>query len=514
MKILKHGPVRSDPDWSLVLRASLACLSGLLHFTLLPPQSWHWLAWVVLVPILWSLTRSSIPAGAALGAAFGVQLSAAAYWWLPGMLEKFFHLPVILAWAGGVLGAFFLAIPYAAFGGWVAFLSKQGRASPFSIAAGWTVAEFVSGRWQIPNRLGLLAHSQIGSEMSQVLDIVGQYGLGFLIVAVNSVIVTLAKDRSWKPLLQPTTVFIAAGLVAAGLYGEGQEGKVFGEGEASRIAVLQGGVQMEFDQPPDQRFESFAHYRALASSATTTDPSVTLIFWPEWAAGVYLGDSSEEAEVHLASLSAFEPELVVGAPHRKQVGDRGLFFNSVFLVREGSVEGRYDKQKLIPLAESDPLAKLGGVLNRASYSPGLSPSILPSRSGKIGVMICSESTNPSVARELVGQGAEILANPSNDYWFGRREPVFLQLGVAALRAIETRRYLVRPTSTGISAVIDPKGDVLVQSRSSGSEVLLSDIRLVSGLTVYQRLGDFIAWGALGLVIWHLVVPGVGRSGVR
>lgn len=498
----------------MVVGACLASLSGILHFTLLPPLSWHWLAWVVLVPFLWSLTRSGMATGAALGAAFGVQLSAAVYWWLPGMLVRFFHLPVIVAWAGGVLGAFFLAIPYAAFGGWVAYLSKHGRASPLSIAAGWTVAEFVSGRWQIPNRLGLLAHSQIGSDMSQVVDLVGQYGLGFLIVAVNAIIVALAMERSWKPLLQPATVVIAAGLVAAVVYGDRRGEAVYGEGEVSRIAVLQGGVQLEFDQPPDRRFQNFEHYRTLTSKATTTDPSVALVFWPEWAAGVYLGDGSAEARLHLADLAAFRPELVVGAPHREQVGDLKHFYNSVFLVREGSIEGRYDKQKLIPLAESDPLLRLGGILDRPSYSPGLSPSILPSPNGSIGVMICSESTSPIVARELVGQGAEILANPSNDYWFGRREPVFLQLGVSALRAIETRRYLVRPTSTGVSAVIDPKGDVLVQSRSSGSEVLLSDIRRVSVLTVYQRLGDFIAWGALGLVIWHLVVPGVGRSGVR
>jgi len=509
----KYSTGRSISDSALVRCAFLACLSGILHFTLLPPLSWNWLAWVVLVPFLWSLTGSSVMRGAALGAAFGVQLSAAVYWWLPGMLSRFFHLPVVAAWAAGVLGAFFLAIPYAAFGGWVSYLSKHRRASPLSIAAGWTVAEFVSGRWQIPNRLGLLAHSQIGSEMSQIVDLVGQYGLGFLIVAVNAIIVTLAKDRSWKQLVQPTTLVIAAGLVSAVLYGDRQGEMVYGEGEASRIAVLQGGVQLEFDQPPDQRFESFEHYRALTSKATTMDPSVALVFWPEWAAGVYLGDSSGEANLHLAHLAPFRPELIVGAPHREQVGDHRQFYNSVFLVRRGSVKGRYDKQKLIPLAESDPLAQFGGILDRRSYSPGPSPSILPSLGGNVGVMICSESTSPVVARELVGQGAEILANPSNDYWFGRREPAFLQLGVAALRAIENRRYLVRPTSTGLSAIIDPRGDVLMQSRSSGSEVLISDVRRVSVLTLYQRLGDLIVLGALGLVVWQVIVLRDWRSGV-
>jgi apolipoprotein N-acyltransferase len=126
-------------------------------------------------------------------------------------------------------------------------------------------------------------------------------------------------------------------------------------------------------------------------------------------------------------------------------------------------------------------------------------------------MICSESTSPDVARKLVGLGAEILANPSNDYWFGRREPARLQLGVAGLRAIENRRYLVRPTSTGYSAVIDPSGNVLVQSRSSGSQVLFSEIRRTSVVAVYQRVGDLIVWASMGLVAWQLIVLRAWRT---
>jgi apolipoprotein N-acyltransferase len=209
-------------------------------------------------------------------------------------------------------------------------------------------------------------------------------------------------------------------------------------------------------------------------------------------------------------LASFRPELVVGAPHREQIDDDRLFYNSVFLLKKGSVEGRYDKHELIPLAESDPLARFGGILNRPSYSPGLGLSILPSRSGNIGVMICSESTSPDVARELVGLGAEILANPSNDYWFGRHEPATLQLGVAALRAIENRRYLVRPTSTGLSAVIDPRGDVLIQSRSSGSQVLFSEVQRESVVTVYQRVGDLVVWVSMGLAAWQVIALRVWR----
>ncbi len=484
--------------------ASLACLSGILHVTLLPPLSWHWLAWIVLIPFLWSLIRSSVLHGGVLGAVFGIQLSVAVYWWLPDMLVRFFDLPVSIAWSAGMLGAFFLAVPYAGFGIWVAYLSRHGRAFPVSIASGWVLAEFASGRWLVPNRLGLLAHSQIGSSASQVLDLVGQYGLGFLIVAVNAVIVTIFADRCWKSFVRPTSLVVAAALLCTVTYGLRQEEEVYGVDPDIKVAVLQGGVQLGFDQIPDQRFESFDQYRALTLRVTENETLVDLVFWPEWAAGVYLGGSSEESQMHVAALAGFGPELVVGAPHKAQVEDVNYFYNSVFLLRSGSIEGRYDKQELIPLAESDPLAGIGGFLNRRSYTPGPGPSVLPSLSGDIGVMVCSESTNPVVARELVRVGAKILANPSNDYWFGRREPALLQLGVAGMRAIENRRYLVRPTSTGLSAVIAPAGNVLIRSSTSGAELLVASVRRVSILTVYQKFGDLIAWVSVSVVLWQLV----------
>ena len=89
----------------------------------------------------------------------------------------------------------------------------------------------------------------------------------------------------------------------------------------------------------------------------------------------------------------------------------------------------------------------------------------------------TEALHPEIARELARAGAELLANPANDYWFGAREPQAEQLASAAFRAIENRRYLVRATSTGISAVIDPQGRVVAQSRGAGPGVRSEERRV-------------------------------------
>lgn len=504
------GSIQGLPLWMVVNGALLSTASGLLHVTLLPPFSWHWLAWVVLVPLLWCLTRVNVALGAAFGAIFGFQMAAAIYWWFPDMLVDFFHLPFLVAWVAAVISGIVVAMPYAGFGAWVAHLSADSKATPVLIAAGWVLAEFVSARWLVPNRFGLLAHTQIGTVWSQSVALVGQYGLGFLIVLVNGVIVGFLTSRSSKPVVRATSLGAIVLTLSIYTYGNRTSGEEYGEGDDVWVAVLQGGSELEWDQPPSRRFESFERYRNLTESVTAADPTIDLVFWPEWAAGTYLGDASEEALFHLKRLSSFGPEMVVGAPHREFLEGRKLFFNSVFLVRRGLIEGRYDKQRLIPFAESDPLDSLGGVLNRPTYSAGSDASLLTSSSGSIGVLICSESSNPFQARDMVGIGAEFLVNPSNDYWLGRREPARWQLGIVRLRAIESRRFVVRPTSTGFSAVINPRGQVLQESLVNRSEVIVSKIRKVSETSIYQRIGELVVWLAGGLVGCQMLTSWIGR----
>jgi len=119
---------------------------------------------------------------------------------------------------------------------------------------------------------------------------------------------------------------------------------------------------------------------------------------------------------------------------------------------------------------------------------------------RVGAFLCFEAMSPDLVREFALQGAEVLANPSNDKWFGHTGPAHHQLNVAIGRAIENRRYLVRPTATGFSAVIDPYGRTVVRSGLGAPEVLTASIRPSQAQTPYQRWGDVAAWIALAFAI--------------
>jgi apolipoprotein N-acyltransferase len=135
-----------------------------------------------------------------------------------------------------------------------------------------------------------------------------------------------------------------------------------------------------------------------------------------------------------------------------------------------------------------------------TYSPGPSdPAPLETRLGRAGVLVCNEAMLPEVARARVRAGADILLSPSNDSWIAGQGFAEHMLAVVGLRAIEQRRYLIRASTSGPSAVIDPWGRAAVRTPVGRPAVLLGGVRPQQELTVYARLGDSFAAGSALIV---------------
>jgi len=100
-----------------------------------------------------------------------------------------------------------------------------------------------------------------------------------------------------------------------------------------------------------------------------------------------------------------------------------------------------------------------GMYDPGPPQPPLDLPLGPDRQVRLGILICFESTFPYLGRERVLAGADLLVVPTNDGWFGRSRAPGQHLLQAAMRALETRRPLVRAGNTGISAVIRPSGRI-------------------------------------------------------
>jgi apolipoprotein N-acyltransferase len=213
--------------------------------------------------------------------------------------------------------------------------------------------------------------------------------------------------------------------------------------------------------------------------------------------------------------------LLVGSPdvERASVGEGDRYYNSAFLVSpDRELLGKYDKIHMVPFGEYVPLKSILFFVHKLAYGigdfePGRTHTVFHLPRGRFGVTICYEVIFPDQVRRYVKQGADFLVNITNDAWFGRSAAPGQHLAMAALRAAENRRYLIRAANTGISAIIDPTGRIVKASEIFVPAVVSGRIQLRRGETFYTRYGDLFAWLCVAFVI-SVFVAERGWSGAR
>ena len=108
---------------------------------------------------------------------------------------------------------------------------------------------------------------------------------------------------------------------------------------------------------------------------------------------------------------------------------------------------------------------------------------------RLGVLICYEGIFPEAARDYKRRNADLLVNITNDAWFGRTSAPYQHLSMTVFRAIENRLYLVRAANTGISAIIDPTGEILSRTGIFERTTLKGEVKIIDEKTFYAAYGD-------------------------
>jgi apolipoprotein N-acyltransferase len=188
-------------------------------------------------------------------------------------------------------------------------------------------------------------------------------------------------------------------------------------------------------------------------------------------------------------------------------------FNSAVLADpDGTVRGTYDKRELVLLGEIMPGGEAFPWLRRllptaADFTAGSSTDPLIFADKRILVSICYEDMLPETMREALGRAdADLLVNLTSDSWFGTSRVPLLHFALAKLRAVEHRRFLVRATNTGVSAVVDPAGRSVAQLEPHRPASMVADVRWMRARTPYEALGNIpwyvVAAGAAALVLFR------------
>jgi apolipoprotein N-acyltransferase len=446
---------------------------------------------------LWQSAPS--PRRAAIqGFAFGVGLFGAGVSWVYIALSTFGEMAAILAAIGTAGFCAYLAL-FPAFAGWVcARFTGPGSGSRLAMAAAtWTIAEWLRG-WVLSG-FGWLSvgYAQLGTPLAGFAP----YGGVFLVSLTVALIAALLLYAMQAYEARRSTGVAAAGAAVVGLLLVGVALSTFewtrAAGEPVAISLVQGNIEQERKFDPTYRDNTLALYADLAQRAKGQ-----LIVLPESALPMFADEVSPEYVVTLRNAALKnQGDLLVGLfffEPRPTADDDDRYFNSVVSVGTATTH-RYRKHHLVPFGETIPGKAVFGWFVRnvlaiplADQTPGPAYQEPFEVAGeRVAVNICYED---AFGGELARRAAEstMFVNVTNDAWYGQSLAAEQHEQIAAMRALETGRPMLRATNTGITSIIDHRGVEVARLPWFTRGILEGRIAGRTGATPYVRVGDALA----------------------
>jgi len=463
------------------------------------PFEWWPVAVVVPALLIWLWDGATPRRAAVLGFWFNFGTFAAGTYWLYISLRLIGHAPIPLA-LFLMLGLAAIMGAYHALLGWAVakFLPPRGALRWLvGIPGAWLLVEWWRG-WFLSGFGWLsLGYAHTDNWLGALAPVIGQYGLGLFTLVMAGVLVTLLQGTSRERIVAGAT-FVIIWAVAFSLRGI-EWTQPFGR--PIEVAVVQGAV------PQDKKWTgNVDEIVALYQTRTREAYGADIIFWPESAIPdlanyhvnlyreIYQEASARGSALIVGTLRA-EPDPVTGEDD---------YYNSVLAMDRATTGIEWhDKHHLVPFVEFVPVPSFVRTwlklrdLPYSDFNRGAAQQEPLSASGqKIAAGVCYEDAYGSTLLPVMDR-ATMLANVTNDSWFGRSTARYQHLQISRLRAMETGRPMVRAANDGVSAVIGSQGELVSKAPEYEANVMRARVQPRMGITPYARTGN---WPAVCLAL--------------
>jgi apolipoprotein N-acyltransferase len=497
---------------------ALAGLAGAVTVFGYAPFGWAGLPIVTLAVLFGLWHRAPRARDAAwLGFAFGAGLFGAGVSWLFIALQTFGGMPAPLA-AVAIAGLVAFLSLYPALAGWIAvrWTAPNSLARLLAAASAFVLAEWLRGYLFTGFPWLAAGYSQLPDSPLVGFAPVGGVWLVSLAVTHVAALLVHAVDAietgRWRIVLG-----CAIGAAAIAMTGAASRGIEWTtpSGEPLPVSLVQGNVAQDLKFDAAFREQTFALYQDLAKTARGR-----LIVLPESTFPMFADEVPADVVETLANTAkARGGELLFGvfvveAP--APGSDEPRIYNSVVSVGSERT-GLYRKRHLVPFGETIPAKPLVGWVMRNLLAIPIGDQArgpetqapFPVGAEKIAVNICYEDAFGDELR-AAARDATLLVNVTNDAWYGRSIAARQHNQIAAMRAIELGRPMLRATNTGITSAIGHDGRVLAELPWFTRGVLEVAIAGRRGETPYLRFGDAIALAAALALLALAIARGRSR----
>lgn len=385
------------------------------------------------------------------------------------------------------------------------WLSKHPFLHPLLFACLWTALEWWqshSGWSGVPwARLAVGQAEAVASLQSAALF--GSFFITFLIVAVNGLLAFLLLNPSKRVLCAALACGLFFGNLGFGLI---RMSSMEDEGNVIKVAAIQGNKGSLENWGEDTVDEVIMIYGNLSREAAAE--GADLIVWPETCIPANI-DRNAWVRKYVTRLSReCGVPILCGLFTRVEEGSEADYNSIVVALPDGTVHDTvYHKRNPVPFGEFVPFRRLITILipplteinTLATDIPAGEESVVfDLEVGQVGSLICFDSIYEQNALDSIRNGAQILAVSTNDSWFMDSRGVWMHHAQSQLRAIETGRWVVRSANTGVSSVINDRGQVLESLAPLKTGYVMEDAYLSDRVTVYSVIGNVFAYACIVL----------------
>ncbi len=495
--------------WRRRVPAVMALFAGAVLPLAFAPVSFWPLSVIAPAVLLFLLQGTTLRRAAWLGWLFGLGQFGVGVSWL---YESFTLFGGAVAPLAALITAGFVAVMslYPALAAMVARWAAGAQMRTFrgvlAFAGSWTLVEWLRG-WLFSGFPWLdLGIAQTVSPLKGFVPLVGEYGAGLIALLLAGALMGMALSSRGTTVFAPRRFGLLAAFSAALLLaGWGLSFHRWTEpmGQPLSVGLAQANIPQMQKFDPAFLATTLQRYEQL----TVAMGAVDLVVWPETAVPDVLSDLPSLTTALAQRAAKMHQDFLIGAFTQDA---EGHYYNT--LVGIPDAVGSHRKAHLVPFSEYMPLRPLVMLLSgmidvpMSDLTPGRLDQPLPVVRGvPVGASICYEADFArDIRRSLPAAG--LLVNVSNDSWFGDSFAPHQNLQMAAVRALEFGRPMIRATNTGVSAFIAANGRIEQSLGVDQQGILVGKVQPYQGSTPFTHTGSWpallIAAGALWWARWR------------
>lgn len=359
----------------------------------------------------------------------------------------------------------------------------------------WVICEWLRGCFELGFPWLEVGYSQIDSPLRGIAPIAGSYAVSLITVLSGAALVGIwhAKNKTQKAMIFAALIFIWTGSFYLGKIKWTKP-----SGNPVQVSLIQGNILQEQKWQSNQLYPILNKYYAL----TKQNWASKIIIWPEAAIPTtqlqvenYLLKIDKEAAAHKVTVISGIPLALYENGHKNEL----RYYNAVIAL--GANHGKYLKRHLVPFGEFTPSAPLLGTIIKwtdipmSDFSAGPKsqpPLIAGSAAAPIPIapFVCYEIAYPRLMLDYLPD-AQLLLTVSDDSWFGKSIALAQQLQISRMRSLESGRYQMVNSNTGLTAIIDDLGKITALAPPFVTFVLTGEVQPMTGETPYAYLGSYL-----------------------